>query len=744
MRRYLFLLSLVTSELFAQEPPKKEPGHYDNSKFSQMYDLMATPNMFRTASGAPGPAYYQQQADYKMDIELDDKNTRLYGTETITYHNNSPEALDYLWLQLDQNRRAKNSQSGLVNSQKMQAAYTPDGFTRNFVEEGFEGGFNIEHVKDALGKAMKYTINQTMMRIDLASPLKSGQKISFSIKWWYNINNYRVIGGRSGYEHFDKDGNNLYVIAQFYPRMAVYNDVEGWQNMQFWGAGEFALPFGDFEVNITVPSDHIMEATGELTNRAAVFTAEQLKRYELASKTYDNPVVVVTQEEAEKAEKGFSDKKKTWKFKAQNVRDFGFSTSRKFIYDAMAVRLSEKSVMAVSLYPKESNPLWGERSTRVVAHTLKTYSKYTFDYPYPKAVSVSAEDQGMEYPMICWNYGRPDETGFVSDRIKYGMTSVIIHEVGHNFFPMIVNSDERQWTWMDEGLNTFLQYLTEQEFMENYPSQRGPATKIVPYMSGDQNFLEPIMTNSESIHQFGPNGYAKPATGLNILRETIMGKELFDHAFKTYANRWKFKHPTPEDFFRTMEDASAVDLDWFWRGWFYSTDYVDIGIQEVKQFYVSEERPKDSKDPSIKRGRFSEEKGPFLYMIAKDVKGNDELKMGEVKLLDSYLNEKFSISERKALKEPKYFYEVTFDKPGGMLMPIIVELTYEDGTTENHVFPVQIWRKNNQTASRVFATVKAVKKITVDPKLQTADIDVANNVWPKEEIKSKFDQFEGK
>lgn len=744
MRRYLFLLSLVTSAVFAQESPKKEPGHYDNSKFSQMYDLMATPNMFRTASGAPGPAYYQQQADYKMDIELDDKNTRLYGTETITYHNNSPEALDYLWLQLDQNRRAKNSQSGLVNSQKMQAAYTPDGFTRNFVEEGFEGGFNIEHVKDASGKPMKYTINQTMMRIDLASPLKSGQKISFSIKWWYNINNYRVIGGRSGYEHFDKDGNNLYVIAQFYPRMAVYNDVEGWQNMQFWGAGEFALPFGNFEVNITVPSDHIMEATGELINRAAVFTAEQLKRYELASKTYDNPVVVVTQEEAEKAEKGFSDKKKTWKFKAQNVRDFGFSTSRKFIYDAMAVRLSEKSVMAVSLYPKESNPLWGERSTRVVAHTLKTYSKYTFDYPYPKAVSVSAEDQGMEYPMICWNYGRPDETGFVSDRIKYGMTSVIIHEVGHNFFPMIVNSDERQWTWMDEGLNTFLQYLTEQEFMENYPSQRGPAAKIVPYMSGDQNFLEPIMTNSESIHQFGPNGYAKPATGLNILRETIMGKELFDHAFKTYANRWKFKHPTPEDFFRTMEDASAVDLDWFWRGWFYSTDYVDIGIQEVKQFYVSEERPKDSKDPSIKRGRFSEEKGPFLYMIAKDVKGNDELKMGEVKLLDSYLNEKFSISERKALKEPKYFYEVTFDKPGGMLMPIIVELTYEDGTTENHVFPVQIWRKNNQTASRVFETVKAVKKITVDPKLQTADIDVANNVWPKEEIKSKFDQFEGK
>jgi hypothetical protein len=745
MKTTVYFLSLLASvQLIAQETPKKEPGHNDTNKFSQMYDLMATPNMYRTASGAPGPAYYQQQADYKMDIELDDKNTKLYGTETITYHNNSPENLEYLWLQLDQNQRAKNSASPLTDSQKMDAAYPPDNFTRRFMEEPFDGGFNIEYVKDAKGKPMDYTINQTMMRINLATPLKAGDKISFSIKWWYNINNYRQIGGRSGYEHFEKDNNNLYVTAQFYPRMAVYNDVEGWQNMQFWGAGEFALPFGNFEVNITVPADHIMEATGDLTNRAAVFTPEQLKRYELATKTYDNPVIVVTQEEAEKAEKGFSDKKKTWKFKAVNVRDFAFSTSRKFIYDAMAVKLSDKSVMAISLYPKESNPLWGERSTKTVAQTLKTYSKYTFDYPYPKAISISAEDQGMEYPMICWNYGRPDETGFVSDRIKYGMTSVIIHEVGHNFFPMIVNSDERQWTWMDEGLNTFLQYLTEQEMSKDYPSQRGPAAKIVPYMSGDQKFLEPIMTNSESIHQFGANAYAKPATGLNILRETIMGKELFDYAFKTYANRWKFKHPTPEDFFRTMEDASAVDLDWFWRGWFFSTNYVDIGITEVKQYYVTEERPKDMKDPSVKRGRFNEDKGPFVYMVTENPTGKKEFNSSDVKLLNDYINEKLTPDERAKLKAPKYFYEVTFDKPGDMLMPVLVELTFEDVTTENHAFPVQIWRKNNQTASRVFATEKPVKKITLDPKLQTADVDVTNNTWPKEVVKSKFDQFESK
>ncbi|WP_286913826.1 M1 family metallopeptidase [Flavobacterium sp. UBA4197] len=727
---------------------KREPGHYDTNKFSQMYTQMATPNMFRTASGAPGPAYYQQQADYKMNIELDDKNTRLSGEETITYYNNSPDPLTYLWVQLDQNEKKPDSKSPLVADQRMNGALTPDGFAKNFLQEPFQGGHNIEFVKDAKGNPMKYIINQTMMRIDLDKPLNKGEKISFSIKWWYNINNYRVDGGRSGYEHFEKDGNNLYVIAQFYPRMAVYNDVEGWQNMQFWGEGEFALPFGNFEVNITVPADHVMEGTGDLMNRKEVLTEEQLRRYELAEKSYDNPVVIVTQSEAEQRSKTFSDKKKTWKFKATNVRDFAFSTSRKFIYDAMAVKIGGKNVMAISLYPPESNPLWEQYSTRVVAHTLKSYSSYTFDYPYPKAVSISAEDQGMEYPMICWNYGRPDEKGYVSERIKYGMMGVIIHEVGHNFFPMIVNSDERQWTWMDEGLNTFLEYLTEQSWDKNFPSSRGPAAKIVPYMSGDQKFLEPIMSNSETIHQFGANAYAKPATGLNILRETIMGRELFDHAFRTYANRWKFKHPTPEDFFRTMEDASAVDLDWFWKGWFYSTDYVDIGIKEVKQFYVSDVPTKEMKDFAAKRGRFLQDNGPFVYMVSdksEDFKADMKkpFAIQDVKPLSDYVDG-LSADERKALKAPKYFYEVEFDKPGGMMMPIIVELQFEDGTKELHHFPVQIWRKGNQTAKRVFATGKPVKKIQLDPKLETADIDVSNNVWPKEEVKSKFDEFEKK
>ena len=753
MKKY-FLFSAITalSSLltFAQEETKEErkPGHYNENKFRQMYEEMATPNMFRTASGAPGPAYYQQKADYKMNIEIDDKNTKLLGRETITYHNNAPEKLEYLWVQLDQNMRSPESDTPLVSNQRMSPALTPDRFAKQFMEEPFQGGFHIDYVRDAKGNAMSYTINKTMMRINLATPLKSGEKITFSIKWWYNINNYRVDGGRSGYEQFE-DGNRLYVIAQFYPRMAVYNDVEGWQNMQFWGRGEFALPFGDFEVNITVPSDHIMEATGVLQNRKDVFTKEQLKRWELAEKTFDKPVLIVTQEEAEKAEKGFSEKKKTWKFKAQNVRDFGISTSRKFILDAMAVKLDTKTPMAISLYPKESNPLWGEYSTKAVAHTLKTYSHFTFDYPYPKAVSVSAEDQGMEYPMICWNYGRPDKEGKYTDRIKYGMLGVIIHEIGHNFFPMIVNSDERQWTWMDEGLNTFLEFQAEKTFDPDFPLDRGPADKIVPYMKGNQDFIAPIMSNSENIFQFGNNAYGKPATGLNILRETIMGPELFDYAFKTYANRWKFKHPTPEDFFRTMEDASAVDLDWFWRGWFYSTDYVDLGVKDVKQYYVTLEPTEEMKNFAQRRGRFLRDMGPFLYLVDESNKEfnpatKKALDLKDVQILEEYLDKNYTAQEKAALKNPKYFYEVEFEKPGGMIMPIIAELQFEDGTKETHKFPAQIWRMNNQTAKRIFATEKKIVKIQLDPKLETADIDVSNNMWPKEELPSKFDELDKK
>ncbi|MBT8377406.1 MAG: M1 family metallopeptidase, partial [Bacteroidia bacterium] len=711
----------------------------------------------RAASGAPGPAYYQQQADYKMDIEIDDVNARLYGNETITYTNNSPETLKYLWVQLDQNVRAKDSKTPLISDDGAQQVDRPSGFVNKYMEEPFDGGFNIEAVTDVDGKPLPHMINRTMMRVELPKAMGTGDKFSFSIKWWYNINDHVNDGGRSGYEYFPKDGNRAYVIAQFYPRMAVYNDVEGWQNSQFWGRDEFALPFGNFEVNITVPADHILDATGKLTNRKDVFTKTMMKRYEQAKKSYDKPVLIVTQEEAEAAEKNFSKDKKTWKFYAENVRDYGFATSRKYIWDMMAVKIGNKDVMAVSLYAKEGNPLWEEWSTKAVASTLKSYSRMTFDYPYHKAISVHAQRQGMEYPMICWNYGRPNEDGTYSDRTKFGMMSVIIHEVGHNFFPMIVNSDERQWTWMDEGLNTFVQYVAEQDFAEwypaalspgmtEYPSRRGPAKNIVRYMGGDQDYIAPIMTKGLNTYQFGNNAYGKPGTALNILRETVMGRELFDYAFREYANRWMFKHPTPEDFFRTMEDASAFDLDWFWRGWFYTTDYVDIGVKGVSKFYVSNEPTKEMVKALEEQGRSVSDLPPLVYFVEEGSEDFDANMKGKSvtensQTLNEYLMDNFTPEERQKLKAPKYFYNVTFEKPGGLVMPIIAEYTYADGSKERVTYPAQIWRLNDNEVSKAIGSDKEIVAITVDPDLETADVDVSNNAWPKEVQESRFNEF---
>ncbi len=752
------LMFVFSGFVLAQEPEKteREPGHYNQSKFKQLYEEFATPNNYRSASGAPGPDYYQQQADYVMDIRLDDENAKIYGEETITYTNNSPDELEFLWVQLDQNVRAKDSKAPLRNGGGVPLAQQPEAFVKEYMGEPFDGGFNIDYVKDAAGNALPYTINFTMMRIDLPTPLKSGAQVSFSIKWNYNIPDHTVNRARSGYEYFAKDGNRAYVIAQFFPRMAVYSDVEGWQNHQFWGSGEFALPFGNYEVNITVPADHVLDGTGVLQNRKEVYTKEMMQRYERAKKSYDKPVLIVTQAEAEAAEKGFSDKTKTWKLKAENVRDFGFATSRKFIWDMQAVKVGGKDVMAVSMYPKEGNPLWEEYSTKAVAHTLRSYSAHTFDYPYPKAISVHAKNQGMEYPMICWNYGRPNEDGTYSDRVKYGMISVIIHEVGHNFFPMIVNSDERQWGWMDEGLDTFMQYMAEQEFgeaypeaiapNENYPSRRGDPAKIVPYMSGDQSTISPIMSNPENVYQLGPNAYGKPATALNILRETVMGRELFDHAFKTYAQRWKFKHPTPEDFFRTMEDASAVDLDWYWRGWFYTTDYVDIGVKGIKKYYVSDKPSQKMQEYMAARNLTEADLPPLVYLADEEAEDADPNLKGKApsetsKTLKEFMMDNMSATERAAVEEPKYFYEVTFDKPGGIPMPLIVEYTYADGTVKNITYPAEIWRKNDDEVKIVLPSPSELTGIVVDPKLETADIDTSNNTWPKQETQNEFDQF---
>ena len=749
-------LLLFSSSVISQ---RIQTEQINTNKFRQLNQEFSSPNMFRTASGAPGPAYYQQQADYKINIELDDLNKKIYGDEIVTYTNNSPDQLDYLWVQLDQNIRSKDSPSLIRDSSKLvEPAYIPNSFDDDFLKKPFDGGFNINHVRGIDNKPLDYIINQTMMRIDLPEPLKTGQSFSFKVKWNYNINNRLEDRGRSGYETFPSDDNRAYTIAQFFPRMCVYDEVEGWQNYQFWGDGEFALPFGNYEVNITVPADHILEATGELINRKEVYTKEMMKRFNQAKKSFDEPVLIVTQEEAEITEKSFSKDKKTWKFIAENVRDFAFATSRKYILDMMAVKIGQDTVMAVSLYPREGNPMWEDFSTITVVETLKFYSDYTFNYPYHKAVSVHAHRVGMEYPMICFNFGRPNIDGSYSDDEKFGMIGVIVHEIGHFFFPMIVNSDERQWAWMDEGINTFVQYLAEQEFgkkypeiiypYKNFPSDRGPAEMIVDYMSVDQHYLAPIMSNPENVYSLGPNAYGKPATALNILRETIMGRELFDYAFKKYSNRWKFKHPTPEDFFRTMEDASAVDLDWFWRGWFYTTDYVDIGIKEINQYYVSPNPSEELKKMLIDEmgiPRNSWRPLIFLDKFENDKENNKEkAPLDNSKLLNNYLNENYSKEEISKLNIPKYYYEVIFDKPGGLVMPIIIDIEYDDGTIERKKYPAQVWRKNDLEVRKVLTSNKKILSIKLDPDKETADIDVSNNSWPKVESNSDFDNFKSK
>ncbi|MBK8632366.1 MAG: M1 family metallopeptidase [Saprospiraceae bacterium] len=717
-------------------------------KFEQLGSTLPTPNSYRTASGAPGHEYWQQRADYNIKVSLDDSNQSITGSETITYFNNSPDVLTYLWLQLDQNRRAKDSDSYKVSTSTTVGNEMTEVQAEAMLND-FDGGHKISSITDITGKALKYTIQKTMMRVELPAPLAKGQSFSFAIKWSYNINDRLKIGGRSGYEYFPKDDNYLYTIAQFFPRMCVYDDVSGWQNKQFLGAGEFTLTFGNYLVEITVPEDHLVAATGELQNMPQLLTKNQLAKYNKAKAETIQPIIIATEEEAREREKTKLKGTKTWKFKADNVRDFAFASSRKFIWDAMAVVQNGKTIMAMSMYPKEGNPLWEKYSTKAVAHTLNTYSQYTFDYPYPVAWSINADKIGMEYPMICFNFGRCEEDGTYTERIKYGMISVIIHEVGHNYFPMIVNSDERQWTWMDEGLNSYLQFLSESLWQRDYPSRRGPAENIVSYMSGEQSGLTPIMTNSENIKQFGNNAYGKPATALNILRETILGRELFDYAFKEYSNRWKFKNPTPADFFRTIEDASSVDLDWFWKGWFYGTDPVDLSLEEVKVF---KSNPSDSKALlEMKQAEMAEAEN-YVYKE----KNKKEIKQTYVEkdttLLDMYnkqipnaaLIEKAkqsSTSVAPSKAEQMNYYQMTFKNVGGLPMPIIMNFEYTDGTTEKVVIPAEIWRFDDKTVTKVFPREKEIKNVVLDPNYETADIDRTNNHYPKKEEVNRFQLF---
>lgn len=731
------------------------------NKFEQLGPILPSANQYRSVDGAPGPKYWQQRCDYEISATLNTEEQRLDGEELITYFNQSPQTLRYLWLQLDENEHAAGSDKQVFNPSKMSNAMSEAQIRAlNPSAELEKHGHNIEAVTDETGKALSYRINKTMMRVDLPEPLQPGETFSFRVKWHYYLID-RVNGatwGRGGYEYFPKDDNYLFTVVQWYPRLCVYNDVEGWQNKQFTGTGEFALTFGNFVVKMTVPDDFMVGSTGECLNVQEMLNSTQLDRWSQAQ-TAKEPVEIVTLEEAKAMEEqAKSSKTKTWIYKADNVRDFGWTASRKFIWDAMPhFNEDGKKVMCMSYYPKESYPIYRKYSTKAVAHTLDVYSKYSIPYPYPVAISVEARN-GMEYPMICFNPGRAEEDGTYTERSKNAAITVIIHEVGHNYFPMIINSDERQWAWFDEGLNTFVQFLAEQEFDNDYKSGEGPAHMITDYMSLPPDQLEPIMTNSENIVDYFSNAYRKPATALNILRETIMGREAFDHAFKEYCRRWAFKHPTPADFFRTMEDASAVDLDWFWKGWFYSTDPVDISLDQVEWYkadlennppkrddvvQVKKEKPFD--DISRRRNReegktFTVDEDPKLrdfYTTYRPWETADSVQTVTTKMYA----ETFSKKEKKKRFGNKNYYQLQFSNKGGLVMPIILEWTFTDGTSEIERIPVEIWRKNESVFTKVFVKEKEVSGIRLDPFRETADIDESNNNWPVREMPSRFQVF---
>ena len=722
--------------------------------FRQLEEIWPTANGYRTASGAPGPAYWQQQVDYTVDVEIDDQTQTLRGKEEIRYTNRSPHSLRYLWLQLDANLFAPDSDAVLTATAPSLNRMSVEALKRLVARETFDGGARIDFVRDAQGKPLDYVIVKTMMRVELPSTLPPGGTFTFAVGWHYRINDARLIGGRTGYEYFPKDGNYLYEMAQWFPRLVAYTDYRGWQHHQYLGRGEFTLELGSYVVRITVPSDHVVAATGVLLNPDEVLTPLQRERL-IQARTAKKPVFIITPDEAKVNEKSRAKTKKTWIFKADQVRDFAFASSRKFIWDAQGHDVEGNRVLAMSFYPKEGEPLWSRYSTHAIIHTLNVYSRYTFPYPYPVAISVNGPVGGMEYPMICFNGPRPEPDGTYSERTKYALISVIIHEVGHNYFPMIVNSDERQWTWMDEGINTFLQYLSEQEWEDGYPSRRGEPKLIVGYMRSRNQV--PIMTQSDSILQFGNNAYAKPATALNILRETILGRELFDYAFKEYARRWRFKRPTPADFFRTMEDASGVDLDWFWRGWFYTTDHVDLSVENLHIYTIDkgdpdekaqwrrEEKKAQPETLSQKRNRalpkrtdqFPELKD-FYDKLEKD-RVTDEERAAYRRFL-----ERLTPEERKLLQQRRFFHIVEIKNVGGLVMPVILELEFENGKKEEVRIPAEIWRRDNRTVRKLLIRDQPIRSIVLDPHLETADVDRTNNYFPRRPIRSRFQVFKEK
>lgn len=714
-------------------------------KFEQLDQLLPTPNSYRSSSGAPGPAYWQQRADYDISVTLDDNKQTITGKETITYYNNAPEPLTYLWLQLDQNIEARGNMTQSTKTNTLRDSIPAKYLASALGETGYPGGFNIQSVKDGQGNALPTLINYTMMRVDMPRPLKTGEQFTFSVEWSYAILD-RMVGGnndRGGMEYFPADKNYIYTIAQWFPRMCVFDDYEGWQNKQFLDDGEFTLTFGNYKVRITVPSDHIVGASGWLQNPEQVLSKEQIERFKKAQQSFDQQVWIVTAEEALRKEKERSAKTATWIFHADNVRDFAFATSRRFIWDAQAVKINGNTVLAQSLYTKEAVPLWSKESTKAVKNALEVYSERSVPYPYPTAYSVNWVGGGMEYPMISFNGRRPKPDGTYDQRTLERMVAVIVHEVGHNFFPMIINSDERQSAWMDEGLNSFLETETIKARYPGFDVTSNTPKGVTGFMKGDKSIRRPIMASADNQGaDYGNNGYDKPAAALSLLRETVMGPELFDQAFREYSRRWAFKHPKAADFFRTMEDASAVDLDWFWRGWFFGTDHVDVTVENVKWYKVKG----TTLDPEKKSVRVSEGdltvKSNSTSPASDFSKGPQEITVLNTKDAD-YRDFKSRVDDQaiRGRLEGKHLYEVTLRNTGGLVTPLIIEWTFKDGSKEIERIPAEIWRMNEVEVKKVFLKDKEVVNIVIDPSQETGDVNTRDNVFPKKPAESKFDRL---
>lgn len=752
-------------------------GNFED-KFRQLDEVLPTPNVYRSAAGEPGEQYWQQRADYDINVRLDEEKRRLDASEVITYTNNSPYTLKYIWVQLDQNifrndsRAERSATFGSHPEVDLEGIDKPARISlgqlrrQQFMSDN-ELGFAINKVADDNGESLSFTIVGTNMRVDLPEPLASGAQTELAIDFGFNIVEEDAVGARSGYEHFPDDaregGNDIFLLAQWYPRVAAFTDYEAWTNKEFLGRGEFTMEFGEFNVAIDVPADHIVSASGVLQNPEQVLTATQRQRLEEA-RTAERPVFVVTADEALENEKEGTDERKVWRFKAENVRDFAWASSRKFMWDAKGYQQGgdiQPEVMAMSFYPKEGGDLWKKYSTESVIHTMEVYSRFSFDYPYPTAQSVNGPVGGMEYPMITFNGPRTelqdDGSRTYSLAEKRFLIGVVIHEIGHIYFPMIVNSDERQWTWMDEGLNSFLDGVAGREWDPQIPWGVEPRG-IIDYMKSSVQV--PIMTQSDSVLRLGPNAYTKPAAALNILREVILGRELFDFAFREYAQRWMFKRPTPADFFRTMEEASGVDLDWFWRGWFYSTDHVDISLDRVYKLRL------DTQDPDIdwQRRRQEEADKPVSFFVQRnEAEGRKTWVELNSDVRDFYdENDRFTVTNKqrnayqdfleklepwerrvfdRAIAEDKNYYVLDFSNVGGLVMPILLQMTYADGSTEDYRIPAEIWRRNAKNVSKLIVTDKEVVSFAVDPNWETADVDIANNYYPRKIIQSRIEAY---